>query len=127
MKAGSSATATVAQTTGDASLSRREVLLKATAGVAAVTALVASSPDVASADTRTTLLAGAAGTANYGAAVTANGFDPVTQLPALTTPNNGLVASLSSAAPVPPLSSGLVGLGSTFAGVQGLSNSNYGV
>ena len=62
LKAGSSATATVAQTTGDASLSRREVLLKATAGVAAVTALVASSPDVASADTRTTLLAGAAGT-----------------------------------------------------------------
>jgi hypothetical protein len=107
-------------------LSRRDLLVKGTVGLA-VTALAASTPGTAHAETRTTVLAqNAAG--DYGAAVAIATRNPDTEIPALTTSGPYcLVASTSSASPDPTFQTAVLGTGNLGRGVTGMSNSNYGV
>ncbi len=105
-------------------VSRRDLLLKGAVGVA-VAAIAAAHPEVAHADTRTTVLGGSV--APYGAAVTAQGFDPATQLPTIGALTFGLIGTTSTASPSPNTSSAILALGNSFRGLQGLSTSAIGV
>lgn len=110
----------------EASISRRDLLMKATAGLA-VAALAASRPEDAAAETRTTVMAQNA-SADYGAAVAIAGRDPDTQMPLLTTSGPYcLVASTSPSAPDPTFQTAVLGTGNLGRGVTGMSNSGYGV
>jgi len=110
----------------DSAISRRDLFVKGTVGLAAA-ALAASSPREAHAETRTTIQAQTAG-GGYGAAVAIAGRDPDTQMPVLTTQGPYcLVASTSPSAPDPTFQAAVLGTGNLGRGVTGLSNSNYGV
>jgi hypothetical protein len=117
--------AVVAAQADTAALSRRDLLVKGTVGLA-LTALGTSMPEVAHADTRTTV-SGQGTEAAYGAAVSPAGSDPDDVLPPLGGFGFALVASTSPLAPSPSDQSAVLGTGSGGRGVQGLSNLNYGV
>jgi hypothetical protein len=107
------------------SISRRDLIIKGTAGLA-VAALAAATSDIADAGTRTTVVAD--NTSSYGAAVTyPAGTDPAGFLPSLTGVTIGLVAASVNTAPVPANDSLLLGTANTLVGVQGLSRSAIGV
>lgn len=109
-----------------ASISRRDLFVKGSVGLA-MTALAASRPDVARAETRTTVLAQNA-SGDYGAAVAIAGRNPDTENPVLTTSGPYcLVASTSPSSPDPTFQTAVLGTGNLGRGVTGLSNSNYGV
>ena len=110
----------------DSAISRRDLFVRGTVGLAAA-ALAAASPPEAQAETRTTILAQTAG-GGYGAAVAIAGRDPDTQMPVLTTQGPYcLVASTSPSAPDPTFQAAVVGTGNLGRGLTGLSNSNFGV
>ena len=107
-------------------LSRRDVLVKGTVGLA-VTALVASRPGTAHAETRTTVQAQNV-SGDYGAAVAIAERDPDTQIPVLTASGPYcLVASTSPSSPDPTFQTAVLGTGNLGRGVTGMSNNNYGV
>jgi hypothetical protein len=111
---------------GTALLTRRNLLLKGTAGVAAATALTVYNTDAASAHARTTIVG--AGTGNYGAAFAVADNDPDGSLPPGAS-NLGIAvaASTSPLGPSPVAQSAVLGVGSGARGVQGLSHGAHGV
>jgi hypothetical protein len=105
-------------------LSRRDLLVKGAAGVAA-TALVASQVEEVQAGTRTTVFAD--NTASYGAAFTyPASMDPAGFLPALTT-THAVIASSSASAAVPQRHALICGTAQSVNGVLGTSVQGVGV
>src|SRR6266540_2538924 len=107
---------------------RRGLLRGLLAAGAATVALGASGARTAHAAARGTLVGGS--TVNYGLVATFGvGDDPLPFLPPLGSTAHGVIGTESSGAPSPTFGSGVLGLtsSSSRAGVQGLSNSYYGV
>src|SRR6266540_4587368 len=106
---------------------RRGLLRGLLAAGAAVTGLWAGGARAAHADARGTLVGGSS--VLWGLVATPGGRDPLTVPPILGFTAHGVIGTLSSSAPSPRFSSGVLGLVNEGdgVGVQGLSNANYGV